>query len=419
MYQPPLLFKQVNQVNRVPQQYVYFIPQNQFLQMSQNPMQLFPNQLQHGIRNPIIGPNPSQISLQQTIDINSADLHEAAGISQYSNNSETIHQKSINNEQKNPLCVNQTLLPNIQERRREELGAEYKQYRLNSLSQYQLKPIDKDIQDNSNSFYNPLETNKNDNTLEIKKETFKEKKIKKPKHKNKDGENKSNILYKTKETECPSNLNIQEKQPKKIITSWKYIKSDANNQTTQGLPIIQTLNDTQLQNNNIQLTKFQSKKIENTTVKKECEKTQKSLKVENVKSEEDHIAENQHTESRISCTSQQESKNEEGSINGNLCKNLMRAFNKFVQDYDFKDASVKTALFRFLERNTYSNLQMLKIYHNVRYRNIFLEFVQRGAREWLQKSKVIDINSHINLLEKIVSGDISMIDNLITESDRE
>ncbi|KAL4504124.1 hypothetical protein ABPG72_020962 [Tetrahymena utriculariae] len=379
--------------------------------MTQNPMQAFPNQPQHRFLNQTIGFNPLQISYQQqTIDINPTDPHETTGTSQYSSNSETIQiQKCINNDQKNPFCINQIHQPNIQECKSEVLDADNKQYRLDRLSQYQLKPIGKGIQDNSNTFFNPLELHKNDKAHECKIEVVKEKKIQKQKLKKKDGEKQSKISYKAEETECQSNLNIEQQQSKKNITSWKYIKSDSNNQPAQGVPIIQTLNNTILQNNTIQRTKFQSNEILNVVIKKEYEKIQKSVKVENVKNEEEQIEENQQTDSKVSCKNQQESKNEEGSINGNLCKNLMRAFNKFVQDYDFKDTSIKTALFRFLERNTYSNLQMLKIYHNPRYRNIFLEFVQGGALEWLQKSKVIDINAHITLLQKIVSGDMSMI----------
>ncbi|EAR95974.2 hypothetical protein TTHERM_00125400 (macronuclear) [Tetrahymena thermophila SB210] len=412
MYQPLLYYNQINQVNRVPQQYVCYVPQNQYLQMNQNPLQIFPNLPQHGVQNQIIVPIPSQIPyLQQTIDINAADLHETAGISLYSNNSETFQQQnSINNEQKNPFCINQIHVSNIQESKSEGLDPNNKQYSLDRLSQYQLKPIDRDIQDNSNTFYNPLELNKNDKTHECKIEDIKNKKIVKQKHQKNDAENKSNIQHKAEDTDCQSNLNIQkQQQSKKNITSWKYIKFDPNNQTTQGLPVIQTLNDTQLQNNSTQQTKFQPSAMQGITIKKECEKIQKNLKVESVKNEEELIEENQQTESKISGTNQQENKNEEASINGNLCKNLMRAFNKFVKDYDFKDVSIKISLFRFLERNTYSNLQMLKIYHNERYRSIFLEFVKGGALIWLQKSKVIDIDAHITLLEKIVSGDISMI----------
>ncbi|EAR95967.2 hypothetical protein TTHERM_00125330 (macronuclear) [Tetrahymena thermophila SB210] len=114
---------------------------------------------------------------------------------------------------------------------------------------------------------------------------------------------------------------------------------------------------------------------------------------------------NQHQQS-----SQEDEDNQMSKVAiGNASKNILKAFQKYISNHEKFSQCTISSLNRMYQRNTLSNLLLIKIYLNQRYKKLMNEFIESYAQDWLIQSKVQNLEIHLKILEELKNNNVSIL----------
>ncbi|KAL4504116.1 hypothetical protein ABPG72_020954 [Tetrahymena utriculariae] len=167
------------------------------------------------------------------------------------------------------------------------------------------------------------------------------------------------------------------------------------------------------QNNLISIENFQIKNLAIEANQKEHQQesiSESSLKIEIEAQESQTNSCQRFQDNQQQYISQEDEKNQMNKVAiGNASKNILKAFQRYISNHEDSSQCAISSLNRMYQRNTLSNLLLIKIYLNQRYKKLMNEFIQSYASNWLIQSKVQNLEVHLKILDELKNNNVSLL----------